>query len=118
MLQEALLIGKTEWQRMKAKVQNMKKFAVGDTEVMNAKPSQDNGKVVAQIDNNEETSREERKGDSAKLSKTRAQVISNSAKNEGETNIQVDNIQDRESKERQDRATNIIIKGVKYYGKK
>ena len=36
---------------------------------MNAKPSQDKGKVVAQIDNNEETSREERKGDSAKLSK-------------------------------------------------
>ena len=78
----------------------MKKFVVENTEVMNAKPSQDKGKVVAQIDNNEETSREERKGDSTKLSKTWAQVISNSAKREGETNIQVNNMQDRESKER------------------
>ena len=95
----------------------MKKFAMENTKVMNAKPSQDKGKVVAQIDNNEETSREERKGDSAKLSKTWAQVISNSAKREGETNIRVDNMQDRERKERQDRTTNIIIKGVKDYEK-
>ena len=79
--------------------------------------SQDKGKVVAQIDNHEETLREERKGDSAKLSKTWGQVISNFAKREGETNIQVDNMQDSERKERQDRATNIIIKGVKDYGK-
>jgi hypothetical protein len=79
------------------------------------KSSQDKGKVVTQIDNHEETSREERKGDSAKLSKTWAQVISNPAKREGETNIQ-DNMQDRESKERH-RETNIIIKGVKDYGK-
>jgi hypothetical protein len=84
---------------------------------MNVKPSQDKGKAVAQIDNNEETSREERKGDSTKLYKTWAQVISNSAKREGDTNIQVDNMQDRERKERHDRATSIIIKGVKDYGK-
>jgi hypothetical protein len=45
---------------MKAEVQNMKKFVVENTEVMNVKPSQDKGKVVAQI-NNEETSREKRK---------------------------------------------------------
>ena len=53
---------------MKVEVKNMKKFAVENTEVMNAKPSQDKGKVVAQLENNEETSREERKRDSAKLS--------------------------------------------------
>jgi len=117
LLQEALRIGKTEWQRMKAEVKNMKKFVVENIEVMNGKPFQYKGEVVAQIDNNEETSREERKGDSAKLSKTWVQVISNSAKREGETNIQVENMQDRESKERQDRATSIIIKGVKDYGK-
>jgi hypothetical protein len=102
---------------MKAEVQNMKKFAMENTKVMNVKPCQDKGKVVAQIDNNEETSREERKGDSAKLHKTWVQVVSNYTKREGETNIQVDNMQDRESKERQDRAKNIIIKGVKDYGK-
>ena len=56
-------------------------------------------------------------GNSTKVSKTWAQVISNSAKREEETNIQVNKMQDRESKERLDRATNIIIKGVKYYGK-
>jgi hypothetical protein len=61
--------------------------------------SRDKGKVVAQINNNEETSREERKGDSAKLSKTWAQVTRNFSKREGETKIQVDNMQDRESKE-------------------
>lgn len=60
-----------------------------------------------------ETSREGRKEDPTKLSKTWAQVIDNSDKREGETNIQVNNMQDRESKERLDRATNIIIKGVK-----
>jgi hypothetical protein len=74
---------------------------VESTEVVNAKPSQDKGKVVAQIDNHEEKAREERKGDSTKVSKTWAQVISNSANREGETNIQVGNMQDRESKERQ-----------------
>ena len=58
---------------MKEEVQNMKKIAVENTEVMNVKP--DKGKVVTQIDNNEETSREERKGDSAKLSKTWAQLL-------------------------------------------
>ena len=87
---------------MKVEVQNIKKFAVENTEVMNAKPSQDKGKAVTQIDNNEETSREGRKEDPTKLSKTWAQVISNSAKREGETNIQVNNMQDRESKERLD----------------
>jgi hypothetical protein len=117
LLQEALQMGKTEWQRMKAEVKNMKKIVVENTEVMNAKPSQDKGKVVTQIDNNEETSREERKGDSTKLSKTWAQIISNPTRREGERNIQVGNMQDRESKERHDRATNIIIKGVKDYGK-
>jgi hypothetical protein len=44
-------------------------------------------KFIVTIDNNEETSREERKGDSAKLSKIWVQVISNPAKREGETNI-------------------------------
>ena len=117
LLQEALRIGKTEWQRMKAEVQNMKKFAVENTEVMNVKPFHDKGKAVAQIDNNEETSREGRKEDPTKLSKTWAQVVGNSDKREGETNTQVNNMQDRESKERLDRATNIIIKGVKEYGK-
>jgi hypothetical protein len=102
---------------MKAELQNMKKFVVENTEVMKVKPSQDKRKVVAQINNNEETSREERKGDFAKLSKTWAQIISNSSKREGETNIQVDNMEYRERNERRDRETNIIIKGVKDYGK-
>eukprot|EP00253_Pinus_taeda_P032593 PITA_32593 len=116
-LQQALLIGKTEWQHMKADVQNIKKSVVESTEVTNAKSSQDKGKAIAQIDNHEEKAREERKGDSTKVSKTYAQVISNSANKEEETNIQVDNMQDREGKEKQNRTANIIIKGVKDYGK-
>jgi hypothetical protein len=101
LLQEALLIGKTEWQCMKADVQNIKKSVVESTEVVNVKSSQDKGKMIAQINNHEEKAREETKGDSTKVSKTWAQVISNSANKEGETNIQVDNMQDSEGKERQ-----------------
>jgi len=85
--QEALLIGKIEWKRMKADVQNMKKFVVESAKVMNAKPSQDKGKVVSQIDNHEEIAKEERKGASTEVSKTWAQVISNFANKEGEENI-------------------------------
>lgn len=102
---------------MKEDVKNMKKFLAGSTKVMKVKPSQDKGKVVSQIDNHEDTTRQERKGGSKKVSKTWAQVISNFANREGEVNVRVGNMQDRESKEMQDRETNIIIKGVKYYGK-
>ena len=40
-------------------VQNIKKYVVESIEVVNAKPSQDKGKVVAQIDNHEEKKGEE-----------------------------------------------------------
>lgn len=75
LLQEALLIGKTEWQRMKTELQNINKFAVENIEAINAKTFHDKGKVVAQINNHEETSREERKGDSAKLPKTWVKLL-------------------------------------------
>ena len=64
---------------MKADVQNIKIFVVESTKVVNVKSSQDKGKMIAQIDNHEEKAREERKGDSTEVSKTWAQVISNSA---------------------------------------
>ena len=102
---------------MKADVKNIKKSIVESTEVVNVKSSQDKGKMIAQINNHEENEREETKEDSTKVSKTWAQVISNFASKEGETNIQVDNMQDKEGKERQNRVANIIIKGVKDYGK-
>jgi len=54
LLHEALLIGKIEWQRMKTDVKNIKKFVVESTKVVNAKSSQDKGKMIAQIDNHEE----------------------------------------------------------------
>ena len=43
--------------------------------------------MIAQINNHEENAREETKRDFTKVSKTWAQVISNSANKEGETNI-------------------------------
>ena len=70
------------------------------TEVVNVKSFEDKGKTIARIDNHEEKAREERKGDSTEVSKTWARVISNFANKEGETNIRVDNMQDREGKER------------------
>ena len=102
---------------MKVDVQNIKMFVVESTKVVNAKPSQDKGKAVAQIDIHGEKAREEKKGDATKFSKTLAQVISNYANTEGETSIRVGNMQDREGKERQNRAANIIMKVVKDYGK-
>ena len=44
LLQEALLIGKTEWQRLKADVQNVKKSVVESTNVVNVKSSRIKGK--------------------------------------------------------------------------
>ena len=52
--------------------------------------------MISQIENHEEKASEERKRDSTKVSKTWAQVISNYVNKERETNIQVDNMQDRE----------------------
>lgn len=94
LLQEVLLIRKTGWQHMKANVKNIKKFVVESTEAVNVKSSQDKGKMIAQINNHAENAREETKGDSTKVSKTWAQVISNYANKEGGTNIQGDNMQE------------------------
>ena len=77
---------------MKADVLNIKKSVVESIEVVNTKSSQDKGKMIAQINNHGENAREEMKGDSTKVSKTWAQVISNFANKKGETNIQVDNM--------------------------
>ena len=81
---------------------------------MNSKTSKEEGKVVAQTNNQGVKGREEEKGRSKE--KTWAQVVSKSAINLGEANIQVNTIQDNEIRERQVRATNIIIKGVRDYG--
>ena len=56
-------------------MQNIKKSVVESTNVVNVKPSQDKGKAIAQIDNHEEKAREERKGDSTKVSKTWARLL-------------------------------------------
>ena len=68
-------------------MQNIKKSVVERTEVVNVKSSEDKGKMIAQIKNHEENAREETKEYSTKVSKTWAQVISNSANKEGEKNI-------------------------------
>jgi hypothetical protein len=84
---------------------------------MNSKTSKAEGKTIEQADTQGMKARDEEKKDFTKNSKTWAQVISNSASMEKETNSQGDDMQDREIKERQVRATNIIIKGVREYGK-
>jgi hypothetical protein len=61
--------------------------------------------------------RVEEKRDFTKNSKTLAQVISNSAHMEKETQSRGDDMQGRENKKRQGRVANIIIKGVREYGK-
>jgi hypothetical protein len=86
-------------------------------EVMNYKTPKAEGKTGEQAYTHAVKARDEEKRDFTKNSKTWAQVISNSAHMEKETHSQGDDMQGRENKERQGRATNIIIKGVREYGK-
>ena len=51
LLQEALLVGKAEWQRMKDAWQSMKDEARESNGGMNSKTSKEEGKVVAQTNN-------------------------------------------------------------------
>jgi hypothetical protein len=91
--------------------------AVEIREGMNSKTPKAQGKTCEQAYNHGVEARDEDKGDFTKNSKTWAQVISNSSHKKKETQSQGDDMQGRENKERQGRATNIIIKGVREYGK-
>jgi hypothetical protein len=117
LLQEALLVAKAEWKGMKDVGQIREDSVVEIRDVMNSKTSKAEGKTIEQKDTQGVKARDEEKRDFTKKSKTWAQVISNSANMEKETNSQGDDMQDREIKERQVRAANIIIKGVREYGK-
>jgi hypothetical protein len=117
LLQEALLVAKAEWQSMKDAEKIREESVVEIRDVMSSKTSKAEGKTVEQEDTQGVKARDEEKRDFTKNSKTWAQIISNSANMEKETNNQGDDMQDREIKERQVKATNIIIKGVREYGK-
>jgi hypothetical protein len=117
LLQEALLAAKAEWQGMKDIGQIREDSVVEIREGMNSKTSKAEGKTIEQADTQGMKARDEEKIDLTKNSKTWAQVFSNYASMEKETNNQGDDMQDREIKERQVRAANIIIKGVEEYGK-
>ena len=84
---------------------------------MNHKTSNVEGKTVEQTNNQGEKVREAENGGFTKNSRTWAQVISKPAnmEKEKETSNQGDSKQGKETKERQDKdkATNIIIKGVR-----
>jgi hypothetical protein len=86
LLQEALLVGKVEWQGMKDAWQIMKESVVEIRDVLSSKTSKDEGKAVEQADTQGVKARDEEKGGFTKNSKTWAQVISNSANMEKEAN--------------------------------
>jgi hypothetical protein len=117
LLQEALLEAKVEWQGLKYVGQTKEDSAVETREVMNSKTPKVEGKTGEQAYTHGVKARDEKKRDFTKNSKTWAQVISNSAHVEKETHSKGDDMQGRENKERQDRAANIIIKGVREYRK-
>jgi hypothetical protein len=85
---------------------------------MNSKTSKVEGKTIEQEYTQGMKPRDEKKRDLTKNSKTWAQVLSNSASMEKETNIQWDDMQDREIKEIQVISTIMIIKGLREYVKK
>jgi hypothetical protein len=101
----------------KKRQQIRKESVVEIRDVLSSKTSKVEGKAVEQADTQGVKERVEEKGGFTKNSKTWAQVISNYANMEKEANNQRDSMQDREHKERQVREANIIIKGVKDYGK-
>jgi hypothetical protein len=115
--QETLLEAKVEWQGLKDPVQIREDSAVEIREVMNSKTPKDEGKIGEQAHIHGVKARDEEKKDFTKKSKTWAQVIINFAHMEKETHNQGDDMESREKKERQGRATNIIIKSVREYGK-
>jgi len=87
--------------------------------VLNHKTPNVEGKTDEQTNNQGMKVREAENGGSTKNSRTWAQVISKHAniEKEKEASNQGDNKQGNETKERQARATNVIIKGVREYGK-
>jgi hypothetical protein len=95
----------------------MKEPDVEVRDVLCSKIPKVEGKVVEQADTQGVKARDEEKGGFTKNSKTWKKVISNSANMGKEANNQEDDMQDREIKERQVEGTNIIIKGVRDYGK-
>jgi hypothetical protein len=97
--------------------QIMEDSAVEIREGMNSKTHKAEGKTCEHAYTHGVKARDEEKKDFTKNSKTWAQVISNPAYMEKETHNQGGDMQGRENKERQGRATNIIIKGVREYGK-
>lgn len=78
--------------------------------MLNLKSSQNKGKVIAQVGNHEVKVREEKKEGFTKDSKTWTQVISKFSN--ANKYMQYSAI-----KERAINAANVIVKGVKYYGK-
>lgn len=75
------------------------------------------GKISLQADLHEVKGKEVEKRSFPKGSKTWAQISDNSTNKGVEENVLVGNGQDKELKERQGRATNVIIKGVKEFGR-
>ena len=61
-VEETLLVGKVEWQRMKDAWQSMKDEAGESSGRMDSKTSKEEGKAVAQINNQGVKGREEEKG--------------------------------------------------------
>ena len=118
-MQEVILVGKNEWQDMKVDWQIMKELAGEERGVLNHKTPNVEGKTDEQTNNQGMKVREAENGGSTKNSRTWTQVISKHAniEKEKEASNQGDNKQGNETKERQVRATNIIIKGVREYGK-
>jgi hypothetical protein len=117
LLQESLLEAKVEWQGLKDVGKIKEDSAIEIREVMNSKTPKVEGKTGERAYTHGVKERDEEKRDFTKNSKTWAQVINNSTNMEKETHRQGDDMQDTENKERQGRATNIIIKGVREYGK-
>jgi hypothetical protein len=117
MLQESLLETKAEWQGWKDVGKIKEDFAVEIREGMNSKTTKAEGKTGEQAYTHGMKARDEEKRDFTKKVKTWAQVTGNSAHMEKEIHSQGDDMECRENKERQGRAANIIIKGVREYGK-
>jgi hypothetical protein len=117
MLQETLLEAKAEWQGLKDAEKIREDSVVEIREVMNSKTPKVEGKIDEQAYIHGVKAKDKEKRDCTKNSKTWVQVINNSAHMEKETHNHGDDMQSRENKERQGRATNIIIKGVRVWKK-
>lgn len=116
MLQEAIDIGKQEWQSIKTTWQTMKESIATKNDVIFSKETQVDTQVSQQTDLSKEKAKNNSRKDDPKEIKDSAEDANSYIKTKEEEDASARRAQERENKEIKDRETNFIIMGIRDYG--